>query len=300
MKFEKSEWKRQRVKDVVNFIDQGWSPNAENKKVENQEWGVLKLSSINDGKYIESEHKTLSKTTEPKRIYTVEEGTVLMVRSNTPKLVGEVCYVHKTNHNMMYSDLIYKLDVNRNKIDAQFLTYILRSETNKTQIAMSAKGLNDSMVKVSQQAINNWSITIPSLKNQMKIVEYLNKAITKLDKKILLIRDKVIKYQELKQATVNQALLKGRNQQTTYKETKIEWIGKIPKHWKLKRFKDIQNKISSGLKKFTNERHYLSTKSIAQNMILSNEGVVTFSNRPSRANMQPKKKLCLVCKDEIY
>lgn len=48
------------------------------------------------------------------------------------------------------------------------------------------------------------------------------------------------------------------------------------------------NKIkASGINKFIGEKNYLSTKSIQNNKICSVEEIITYDNRPSRANLQP-------------
>ena len=46
--------------------------------------------------------------------------------------------------------------------------------------------------------------------------------------------------------------------------------------------------LGSGIEKFEGEKEYLSTSSIERNKIISSEGKITYKNRPSRANMQPR------------
>ncbi len=63
----------------------------------------------------------------------------------------------------------------------------------------------------------------------------------------------------------------------------------IPEGWELTSFgdKDLFRIIGSGIKHFFNEKEYYSTSSIDGNRILFAEQLITYKNRPSRANMQP-------------
>src|SRR5690606_25396036 len=63
----------------------------------------------------------------------------------------------------------------------------------------------------------------------------------------------------------------------------------IPEGWDLTSFenKNIFRIIGSGIKYFKGEKEYYSTSSIDGNRILFAEQLITYKNRPSRANMQP-------------
>lgn len=63
----------------------------------------------------------------------------------------------------------------------------------------------------------------------------------------------------------------------------------IPDGWKLTSFgeKDLFRIIGSGIKHFYAEKEYYSTSSIDGNKVLFAEQLITYRNRPSRANMQP-------------
>lgn len=67
-------------------------------------------------------------------------------------------------------------------------------------------------------------------------------------------------------------------------------MGLIPSDWNVV---DLGNKeyfevLNSGIDKFKNSKGYLSTSSIEWNKIIDIECDITYNNRPSRANMQPR------------
>jgi type I restriction enzyme S subunit len=66
-------------------------------------------------------------------------------------------------------------------------------------------------------------------------------------------------------------------------------LNKIPKGWEVVSLGDNRyfEILPSGVKEFKGKKLYLSTKCIERNRIVNVESEITFSNRPSRANMQP-------------
>src|SRR5690606_313256 len=55
------------------------------------------------------------------------------------------------------------------------------------------------------------------------------------------------KLKELRQVKIHQAVTKGINPNAEMKDSGIDWIGEIPKHWEVKRLKTQSSKIGSGI-----------------------------------------------------
>jgi type I restriction enzyme S subunit len=68
-------------------------------------------------------------------------------------------------------------------------------------------------------------------------------------------------------------------------------LQKIPAGWKKVKLgeKEYFSIIGSGIEFFSNTKNYLSTNSVQDTKIINIEDVIDYFNRPSRANMQPKK-----------
>jgi cell division protein ZapA (FtsZ GTPase activity inhibitor) len=49
---------------------------------------------------------------------------------------------------------------------------------------------------------------------------------------------------EERTAIINQAVTRGLDQNAEIKDSGIEWLGKVPKHWKMKRLKYLANLIN--------------------------------------------------------
>jgi type I restriction enzyme S subunit len=74
-------------------------------------------------------------------------------------------------------------------------------------------------------------LLLPPLNEQKLIVGYLDKKIQHLDLIVKNIYKKIELIKEHKNALINQYITKGLNPDVDMKDSNIEWIGKIPKHW---------------------------------------------------------------------
>ena len=88
---------------------------------------------------------------------------------------------------------------------------------------------------------------MPSFEEQTKIAEYLDHQTGLIDaiieKKQLLIK----KLKEQRQAIINEAVTIGLDRDVPLKDSGVEWLGKIPKHWELVKLKYLKVKIGSGV-----------------------------------------------------
>ncbi len=275
-----SAWSILRIKDVIYCIDQGWSPNAENRIVQENEWGVLKLSAINNGKYVEWKHKALPDFELPKQKYIVKHGDFLLTRSNTPMLVGDCCLVLiEPKLKLMYSDLIYCLDINRRKFVDRYLNYFLSSASFRWTKTVSARGLNDSMVKVSQGVIRGWKIFSPPIYEQNIIASYLDIKSAQIDQQIDLLGKKSIQYNKLKQSLINETVTRGLNKTVSMKASEVDWIGNIPVHWKVQPIRKLlENRVDKNTGNL--EGDYLS--------LVAGIGVIPYAEKGNIGNKKPE------------
>ena len=73
-------WGVKRIRHVVRRVEQGWSPDCENREADEEEWGVLKAGCVNRGIFVESEHKALPAGLEPIPGLEIGPGDLLMSR----------------------------------------------------------------------------------------------------------------------------------------------------------------------------------------------------------------------------
>lgn len=105
--------------------------------------------------------------------YELREGDLLLTRSNTRLLVGDVCCVSNVRPRTIMSDLIYRLGC-RSSILPKFAMYFLLSPSGRKQIEKDARGSSGTMPKLAQQHIKSWRIPTPDVAQQRAIVGHID------------------------------------------------------------------------------------------------------------------------------
>lgn len=91
---------------------------------------------------------------------------------------------------------------------------------------------------------------MPSPKEQKIIVDYLKEKLSEIDATAEDIQKEISLLEEYKKSVITEAVTKGLNPDAEMKDSGIEWIGEIPKHWKVARLKHV---LSEAMKYGANE-----------------------------------------------
>jgi type I restriction enzyme S subunit len=99
---------------------------------------------------------------------------------------------------------------------------------------------------MSPSDLLNISVAIPPLDVQNGIVEYLDKKNNEIEK-FIRNKERLIEIlEERKKDVIDTAFTRGIKPNIELKETNIDWLSMIPKHWNLKRLKFLTKIISKG------------------------------------------------------
>ena len=111
------------------------------------------------------------------------------------------------------------------------------------------KALGDSGVRSSLNGNELLSLPIPlfDLKKQIKITDYLESSVIKINNLILNLYSEIDLLSKYKKSIITEAVTKGLDRDVPMKDSGIEWIGEIPEHWDMKKLKYIANTISKGI-----------------------------------------------------
>lgn len=165
-----------RLKHVVGKIEQGWSPQAEDRSTEPNEWGVLKLGAITTGIYIEAEHKALPVGVEPDPRLLVARGDVLVARaSGSPSLVGKACYVAGTTRKLILSDKHFRLTPRSERADREYLVFVLNSTASRSQLERGLSSAEGMARNIPQGVLLNVRLPLPNIEEQKKVVAEINR-----------------------------------------------------------------------------------------------------------------------------
>lgn len=85
----------------------------------------------------------------------------------------------------------------------------------------------------------NMLLAIPSLNEQQKIADYLDKVCGEIDEIVALQETMIEELKAYKQSVITEAVTKGLNPNVPMRNSGIDWIGDIPEGWEVRRLKDV-------------------------------------------------------------
>jgi len=121
--------------------------------------------------------------------------------------------------------------------DHRYLAYALDSSEYRIQIQNAVKGVK--VFSITQAILRNSNIWFTSLPEQQKIAAFLDDETGKIDELIEKQKILIALLEEKRQAVISHAVTKGLNPNTPMKDSGVEWLGKIPEHWAVKKIKHL-------------------------------------------------------------
>ena len=122
-------------------------------------------------------------------------------------------------------------------LNSKFYAYLFDSKSFRSQLHKKVKGVK--VYSITQNILKDTIIWIPDDKEQIKIASFLDTKTSQIDS-VIIQKEKLIELlKEQKQITINEAVTKGLDKDVEFKDSGVEWIGEIPKHWKIIKFKHL-------------------------------------------------------------
>ncbi len=170
------EWIYMKVERGITKIDAGKSLNCPNIPAGHNQWGIIKVGAINKNGFKEEENKILLNENLVNKEYVIRKNDFLFSRANTAELVGEVCFLEKSYHNLLLSDKSLRIEFNSSILNKKYMFYVFFQPFVRSQIEINSTGTSGSMKNISQQKIREINITVPTkLAEQVVIVNKIER-----------------------------------------------------------------------------------------------------------------------------
>lgn len=259
-----SDWKITRLKFLFeiglglthtpNYVDSG-VPFISVKDISK---GTLILDNV---KYIsEKEFNTFPRSAIP------QKGDIIFGRVGT---IG-VPYIYDKNIKVgMFISLGKLSNMNPMKINTSFMLYYVLSEIFEIETKIKITGA--AQVNLNSEWLKEYALPQPPINEQKKIVDFLDKKCAEIDSLSLDIQSQISILEDYKKSVITEAVTKGLNLDVEMKDSGIEWIGEIPKHWEVAKIKYL----------FKNGKGLSITK---ENLIDSGLAVVSYGQIHSKTN----------------
>lgn len=120
-------------------------------------------------------------------------------------------------------------------IKADYFKYLSKSDIFISLLKSTVTGIREGQ-NIDYNKLKDNLLPIPSEKEQISIGSYLDSATSEIDKAIAMQQKMIDLLNERKQIIIQNAVTKGLDENVEMKESGVEWIGKIPKHWEVEPF----------------------------------------------------------------
>lgn len=145
----------------------------------------------------------------------------------TPRCVGRVF------NDGVTSPAYSCFQLNDNADLGYFYYYYLMVDNTKELLHL-AKNLRHSF---TEEQLGQLKVPLPPLQEQSAIAAYLDTQCAKIDEIIAQAKASIEDYKQWKASIIYEAVTKGLNPNVEMKDSGVEWVGKVPTHWLLKKAK---------------------------------------------------------------
>ena len=242
------------VKDIANV-------NPSSKQKYNNFINYIDTSSVYDGKLLNIQKIHSNFPSRAQRIIGIND---ILISSVRPNLLHNY-FINKNINNGVASSGFIHIRVKDNLINPRFLYYFLTSHNNISLYSAIAESSQTTIPSFNKDVIENLELPDISVSKQLLIVDIIGSLDDKIENNNKLL-EKCYIFLNLNM----KKLMIGKNKKI------------------ISSFDDIEI-ISSGIDKFNNSKIYLDTSCVSDNSIVDISNNVTYTDRPSRANMKPIK-----------
>lgn len=216
----------------------GQEYNLRNEKVSDSDYQPLSVTKLPEGIVLQLENVAKSDAHDNRKLV-LKNDFVINSRSDRKMSCGVSNYDGSVS-------LINIVLEHRKNIIPRYTHYLLKNYGFAEEFYRWGHGIVADLWTTGWDEMKKISIPLPSVEEQQKIADLLDKKCLQIDELISIQEQEIGKLKEYKTAVITKAVTKGLDTSVSMKDTGIAWIGEIPEHWELKKLKYISNKFSKG------------------------------------------------------
>ena len=223
------DWEVVKVKNLATgpntlFMDGDW---IESDNIEDEGIRYLTTGNIGSGYYKEQGTGYISENTFNKLgCLEVLPNDLVISRLNKP--IGRACILpnHRDNFIIAVDNVVLRPN---DEYEKKYLMYCMNTDRYNQEASNSANGAT--MLRISRTVLGNLLLPRPEIKKQKSIADFLDEKVLEIDNIIYKTKAVIEEYKKYKQSLIMETVTKGLDKNVEMKDSGIEWIGEIPKHW---------------------------------------------------------------------
>jgi len=256
-----STWESKRIK-MLTRVKRGASPRPIDNPIyfdEEGEFAWVRIADVTASeRYLESTTQRLSELGSSLSVKRYPDDFFLSIAGTVGKpIITKIeCCIH--------DGFVYFPDL---KINPEFLYYIF-----STGLPYLGLGKMGTQLNLNTDTVGDIYIPIPVEQEIEMIVSYLDERTAEIDNLISKKQKLIECLKEERMAIINHAVTKGINTNAEMKESGIDWLGEIPKHWGIKKLRYLgtcQNGITKSGEKFGKGFPFMSYGVVYNNEVIT-------------------------------
>ena len=240
-------WTRDRLKDVAEINACSLGANT----APDYEFHYLEISNVDYfGVVSEDAIEQLSFEGAPSRARRKVHNDDVLVSSVRPNLQA-ITHIAQINRDLICSTGFNILTPHQWRIHSRFLYYFILSEGIRQHFEAIAKGVG--YPALDDKDFGGTYVSLPPLPEQKRIAAYLESGCAAIDRAVKTKKKQLETLDTLRKSIIQKAVTQGLNPDVEIKDSGVQWLGPVPKHWSVKKLKRVFAKINYGISESTNQ-----------------------------------------------
>jgi type I restriction enzyme S subunit len=157
--------------------------------------------------------------------------------------VGRACFWHDELDECYFQNSINRARAT-GKAKPKYLYYWLSTLKDKGYIDVICN--KSTISHYTAEKVQATPLIVPEAREQERIAAFLEYETSKIDTLIAKQRRLIELLQEKQQALISRAVTKGLNPNVPMKDSRVAWLGEVPEHWTVTKFKRVVSSFEQG------------------------------------------------------
>jgi len=199
---------------------------------------VLRSGNIQNG-ILDFNNNVYVKTKVAESIVLRKNDILITARNGSPALIGKNAIID-TDIQATFGAFMMVFRANKS-LFAKFAFYLMNVSFNFYRTFFTTSTVN----QLTAAIFNGIEVPLPSISEQQKIADFLDKKTAQLDKVKALLEEQIQKLKDYRASLIYETVTKGLDKTVPMKDSGINWIGQVPHGWGVSKFKYLL-KIKDG------------------------------------------------------
>lgn len=229
------EWKVKRLKYLYDYTDGSpvrvgpFGSELNSKEFQSEGIWVYNQRTVLDENFISNDVFITEEKAKKLSAFTVKTNDILITTRGT---IGKIAIVPKYAEQGIIHPCIIRFRINSKLILSRYVKYIF-NDTDITMNQIFYKSNGSTIEVLYSYNLRDILLPLPSIAQQINITDFLDTQCSEIDATAEDIQKEISLLEDYKKSVITEAVTKGLNPDAEMKDSGIEWIGEIPKHWKI-------------------------------------------------------------------